>query len=156
MAGEPHANHAQEVLLVESYLPLAHLLHETVEAEPGLRVVAQVRSAREAVAVAAIRQPGLVIMDLHLPDLSGLEAVSLLQGAGCRAKIILLIEQDDLRYHQMAWQRGAAACVGKEHIAGELVAILRQVLAAEPGDAAHPDEQPTKGASEESTWSWSS
>lgn len=124
----------KRVLLVEGHKALAGLLREALTTVAGLEVSAEVASAHRAVTVAAAQQPDLIIIDLHLPDRCGLETIDLLQSKACRAKIILLIEQNDLRYHQGAWQRGAVACVGKDRIANELIRVVRQVLASEPID----------------------
>lgn len=126
----PDTSPAGRVLLVEAHKTLARLLRETLAAMPGLVVAAEVSTAQDALAAAAVNALDLVILDLHLPDAFGLEVVSSLQAAGCRAKVIVLIEEDDVRYHQAAWQRGAAACVEKEHVAGGLARAVHQVLAS--------------------------
>jgi len=126
----PDTSPAGRVLLVEGHKTLARLLRETLAVSPGLVVTAEVNTAHDALAAAAANELDLVIIDLHLPDASGLEVASSLQDAGCRAKVILLIEEDDVRYHQAAWQCGAAACVGKERVAGGLTRVVHQVLTA--------------------------
>lgn len=120
---------AVRVLLVEAHKTLARLLRQTLSTMPGVVVSGEAATARDAVGAVAAGSPDLVILDLHLPDACGLEVASALQQAGCRAKVILLIEEDDVRYHQAAWLRGAAASIGKERVATDLATVVHQVLA---------------------------
>ena len=124
----PTSDEGTRVLLVECHTALARLLTEVLAQAPELRVVAVVERGQLAAAVAGATQPGLVVIDQQLPDLCGLEVVSMLRAAGSTARIILLIEQEDPRYRQAAWQRGASACLAKERIASDLVATSRSVF----------------------------
>jgi two-component system nitrate/nitrite response regulator NarL len=124
----PTSDEGTRVLLVECHKMLARLLTEVLAQAPEFRVVAVAERGHLAAAVAGATQPGLVVIDQQLSDLGGLEVVSTLRAAGCTARIILLIEQEDPRYRQAAWQRGASACLAKERIASDLVATSRSLF----------------------------
>jgi DNA-binding NarL/FixJ family response regulator len=74
-------------------------------------------------------QADLIVLDISMPDLSGLEVAARLRGLGCPAPIIFLTVHADQDYLQSAWQVGAQGYVVKERLATDLVPALRAALA---------------------------
>jgi DNA-binding NarL/FixJ family response regulator len=74
-------------------------------------------------------QADLIVLDISMPDLSGLDVAARLKGMGCPAEIVFLTVHADQDYLQSAWQVGARGYVVKQRLATDLVPALRAALA---------------------------
>ena len=87
-------------------------------------------SAEQALAVCSSELPALIIMDIALPGMNGVEATSLIKHRYPDVSVVMLSNSDMQVYRDGAKAAGAAAFVSKRHIADELVAVLTGLLAA--------------------------
>jgi two-component system chemotaxis response regulator CheB len=78
------AQRAIRVMVVDDAVVVRGLIARWVESEPGLEVVAALRSGREAIAQIAHVDPDVVILDVDMPDMDGITALPQLAGAGAR------------------------------------------------------------------------
>lgn len=80
--------------------------------------------------VAAARElcPDVVVADLSMPGLSGIEVIARLREAGLHAKVVLLTMHEDPEYAAQALQAGASAYVLKHAASSELVAAIHMAL----------------------------
>jgi DNA-binding NarL/FixJ family response regulator len=69
-------------------------------------------------------KPDVVIVDSNLPDICGVDAIPLILRWLPSARIILLSDQEENRYSQVAIKLGAVACIRKELIATDLVPVI--------------------------------
>ena len=104
--------------------------------EPDLDVVGEAGTAREAVAVAEAQQPDVFVMDLGLPDLSGIEATRLVVAASPQTKVLVLTVHDDVAYLRKAFAAGAHGYLVKDAADVELVLAVREVAAG--NEYVHP------------------
>lgn len=104
---------------------LAALLEDTGEFE----VVGFAASGREALAQADALRPQLVVMDLAMPDLNGVEATRRLLQAHPKTKVVALTMHADRRYVSGALKAGAAGYVLKEAAFDELIDAATRVMA---------------------------
>jgi DNA-binding NarL/FixJ family response regulator len=74
-------------------------------------------------------QADLIVLDISMPDLSGLDVAARLKGMGCPAEIVFLTVHADQDYLQSAWHVGARGYVVKQRLATDLVPALRAALA---------------------------
>jgi two-component system response regulator NreC len=95
-----------------------------LETRPGYTVVGEASDGADALAQARRTQPDLVILDLSLPDGSGLAAIPALQQAVPGVKVLVLTVHEDEAYFFAALQAGAAGYVLKGGSASELIAAL--------------------------------
>ena len=79
---------------------------------------------------AARLAPDLIVLDISMPKLNGIEAARQLKAAGSRAKIVFLSVHDDADYVRGALAAGAHGYVVKPRLASDLLLALRQVLAS--------------------------
>lgn len=102
------------VLIVDDQAPFRDVARTVVAIAPGFEVVAEAGSGEEAVAAALDRQPQLVLMDINLPGINGLEATRQIVDARPDTIVILLstYTRDDLPAD--ARDCGAAKYVHKE------------------------------------------
>ncbi len=90
-------------------------------------VVGEAGTRKEAVALAAEAQPDVFVMDLGLPDGSGIAATSEVIRASPTTRVLVLTVHDDIAYLRRAFEAGAAGYLVKEAADVELVQAVRQV-----------------------------
>ena len=125
------------VLIVDDHAVVRAGLAMLVNAEDDLEAVGEAGSAREAVFEARSTKPDVVLMDVMMPDQSGLEVVPQLLKEHPEAKVLVLSMQDDPRYVREAFEAGASGYVLKEAADAELVAAIREIGGG--GRYVHPE-----------------
>ncbi len=91
-------------------------------------MVAAVSDGCAAVDAAAVLQPDVVVLDISMPVLDGLEAAVQIVEAGCTARIVFLTVHEDCDFIEAARNAGAHGYVVKRAITSELLATIRAVL----------------------------
>ena len=119
------------VLLAEDHTLVREGLRELLDAQPGIRVVAEVSDGREAVEAALRLAPDVVVMDAWLPRLSGLLALSEIRRANPGARVVMLSAYERVGFVLEALREGAYAYVPKSAPASELLAAIRAASAGE-------------------------
>jgi two-component system, NarL family, response regulator NreC len=115
------------VLIVDDHAVVRAGLKLLLNAERDIEAVGEAGSAREAIFEARSLNPDLILMDVVMPEQSGLEAVPQLLHEHPDAKVLVLSMQDDPRYVREAFSAGASGYVLKEAADTELVAAIREV-----------------------------
>jgi DNA-binding NarL/FixJ family response regulator len=108
----------------EDFLTLAQRL-----IEPEFDVVKTVDNGQALIEEAARLNPGLLLVDISMPVLNGIEAARRLRIAGSSAKIVFLTVHADPDYVRESLRAGAQGYVVKNRLASDLVFALREVLA---------------------------
>jgi len=103
-------------------------LRQVLEQQPGLTVAGEFSTGQEALAAIGNLAPDLVIMDVHLPDRSGLEISRQLLADGSPLKIIVLSADSDRALVDEALQIGVCGYLLKNSAADELARALRLVM----------------------------
>jgi DNA-binding NarL/FixJ family response regulator len=96
---------------------------------PGLAIVGEAGSAQEAIAQVAMLQPDLVLTDVGMKDMNGIELAGVLLERQPALHIVMLSMYDNPEYVQRALQAGARGYVLKDAPAGEIVAAIQAVTA---------------------------
>jgi len=97
--------------------------------EPTYELVAIVENGREMVAAAKKLKPDVIVVDISMPLLNGIDAVSEIRNAGIQAKIIYLTMHLEVNYARRALATGASAYVLKHSASSELLFAIQQALA---------------------------
>jgi DNA-binding NarL/FixJ family response regulator len=100
--------------------------------EPDIEVVAEASNGRDAVHQAARFDPTVVLMDIRMPEVDGLEATRRILAANARARVLILTTFDVDEYIYEALSAGASGFVLKDDPPEQLIAAMRTVAA---GDA---------------------
>ena len=100
--------------------------------EPDIEVVGEASNGREAIEQAARARPSVVLMDIRMPELDGLEATRRILAADAEARILILTTFDLDEYVYEALRSGASGFVLKDEPPEQLLAAIRTVAA---GDA---------------------
>jgi DNA-binding NarL/FixJ family response regulator len=101
------------------------LLHSHFE------VVAAVKDGLAAVTAATRLMPDLVVLDILMPEMDGIQAAQELRRQGSKAKVVFLTVQQDGEYVAEAFKSGALAYVLKSRMHSDLVQAIDRVLAGE-------------------------
>jgi two-component system nitrate/nitrite response regulator NarL len=114
------------VLIVDDH-PLTREALATLLDSNGFDVVGQAEGGAQAVELARELQPGLVVLDLTMPDMDGLEALPLLREAAPGAEIVMLTASEDDDNLMSAIRGGAAGYLLKSEPPERIVGFLRGV-----------------------------
>jgi two-component system response regulator NreC len=125
------------ILIVDDHAVVRSGLRLLLEAEDDLEPVGEAGTAREAVFQARALKPDVVLMDVVMPDQSGLDVVPTLLRERPETKVLVLSMQDDPQYVRQAFAAGASGYVLKEAADVEVVAAIREV--ARGGRYVHPE-----------------
>jgi len=120
------------VVLVDDVPELRLLVRETLLEDPGIDVVGEASNGREGVEVVAATQPDLVLLDLSMPDMDGLEAIPLIRGASQNARVVVLSGHEAGRVSLEALGQGASRYINKASGLLQIPAIVREVAELEP------------------------
>lgn len=120
------------VLIVDDQAPFRSVARTVVALAPGFRVAGESETGEQAVADAAELGPGLVLMDINLPGITGIEATRRILASGAGAKVVLLSTYTEADLPADARTCGAVAYVHKEDLSP---AVLDRLWSADDGGA---------------------
>ena len=103
-----------------------------LEKEPGLRIVGDADNGRTAIQLAKELTPDIIVMDIGLPGLNGIEATRQIIAASPKTSVIALSMHSDKRYVIQMLRAGAKAYLLKNCASDELVKAIRAVQAKQP------------------------
>jgi two-component system, NarL family, response regulator NreC len=115
------------VLIVDDHPLVRSGLRRVLEQEEDIEPVGEAGSGRDAVFQARDLNPDVIVLDVVMPDQSGLEVLPLLMHEQPTVKVLMLSMQDDIRYVREAFDAGASGYVLKEAADTEVVAAIREV-----------------------------
>ena len=124
------------VLIVDDHAIVRSGLRLLVEREEGLEPVDEASSAREAIFRTIDHRPDVIVIDVTMPEQSGIEVIPKLLEASPDSKVLVLSMHDDPHYVRDAFAAGASGYVLKEAADAEVVAAIREIAAG--GDYVHP------------------
>jgi two-component system response regulator NreC len=107
-----------------------------LDAEPDLETVGEAATAERAVFEAIENKPDIVLLDVMMPETTGIEGMPALLQAAPNTKVLVLSMQDDPRYVREAFDAGASGYILKEAVDTDVVAAIRDVAAG--GRYVHP------------------
>lgn len=119
-------------LFVEDFKPFRAFVRSILAENSFLHVVCETSDGLQAVAKARELRPDLILMDIGLPNLNGLEAARRIRQFLPLTKVVFLTGESDLEVVQEALSIGACGFVAKGQAGSELLAGLEVVLRGEP------------------------
>lgn len=125
------------VLVAEDQAMVLGALATLLEIEEDLAVVARARDGREALALARSERPDVVVTDIEMPEMTGLELAVALKGLEPRPKVIIVTTFARPGYLRRALEAGVSGYLLKDAPAEELASAVRRVHAG--GRAVDPE-----------------
>ena len=119
------------VLIVDDQDLVREGLRMLLEAEPDLSVAGEAGNGGQALAQARRLDPDVILMDVRMPEMNGIEATTRLVQAGCRARVLMLttFNLDEYVYH--ALKAGASGFLLKDASRARLTSAVRAAAAGE-------------------------
>jgi DNA-binding NarL/FixJ family response regulator len=119
------------VLLVDDHAVVRAGLAALLEAEPDLEVVGTASTGEEAVTLAEIGDPQVVVMDLSMPGMGGLEATRAIRDLGKGISVLILTVHAEEEYLLPVLEAGGSGYVTKDRADRELIEAVRMVARGE-------------------------
>jgi DNA-binding NarL/FixJ family response regulator len=122
------------LLIVDDNPVVRELVRRLVQADPEMNVVAEAGDGEEAVRLARELSPDVVLMDLSMPRLDGIQATQLIKADRPQAKVVILTVHADEAYRRAALASGADGFLSKKTLAAGLVPTLKAMGPEKPPD----------------------
>lgn len=119
------------VLLVEDHQIVRQGLKLLVDAQPDLQVIGEVANGKDAIVAIQESRPHVVVFDISMPEMNGIEMVQELRRLGNRSKLLALTANSDRAYLNALVQLGISGYLLKRSAAKELIEAIRKVANGE-------------------------
>ncbi len=117
-----------KLLLVDDQSIVRQGLRMRLLMEPDIVVVGEAGSGEQAIELAHVLTPDIVLMDVEMPGMDGITATDALRATTTRSAIVMMSIHDDAQTRARAQAAGAAAFVTKSGILEELLATVRHIV----------------------------
>ncbi len=124
-------NRKTRILLADDHAVVRQGFRLILRTQADLEVVGEAANGREAVELAATLKPDIVVMDVSMPELNGIEATRRIEEVSPRTRVVALSMHKDSVYVREILRAGARAYVLKEGAEDELLAAIRAVARGE-------------------------
>jgi two-component system, NarL family, response regulator NreC len=118
-----------KLMLVDDHDIVRTGLRSFLETQPGVEVVAEAKSGQQALEKARDAKPDIVLMDITMPDMDGMEATQKLKKLYPDCQILVLTVHADKQYFMKMLSVGASGYLTKQAAADELIAAIQAVAA---------------------------
>jgi DNA-binding NarL/FixJ family response regulator len=98
------------------------------ELDPEFEIVGTAKNGEDAIDGVRRLDPDVLVIDMAMPVMDGLQATERLRDASCRTKIVFLTIHEQSDYVAAAFSAGASGYVTKRHLGTDLAAAIREVL----------------------------
>jgi DNA-binding NarL/FixJ family response regulator len=119
------------ILLADDHAVVRHGFKMILSAQPDMEIVGEAGNGREAVDLAADLRPDVVVMDVAMPELNGIEATRRLTAANPHARVLALSMHKDSVYVREILRAGARGYLLKDSGPADLVAAVRAIASGE-------------------------
>jgi DNA-binding NarL/FixJ family response regulator len=119
-------------LIVDDHRTFGEALHIAMETEKDFRVIGVATSGEEAVSIAENEQPDVVLMDIEMPGMDGIEAIRKVKAVDPEARVVVVSAHQGELIFAKAVEAGASGFLSKDTALRDLVASVRLAYQGEP------------------------
>jgi DNA-binding NarL/FixJ family response regulator len=119
------------VLLAEDHAVVRQGLCALVKSDPHLLLIGEARTGRDAVALAQTAHPDVIVMDISMPELNGLDATRQILAGKSTSRVLILTAHSEEEYIRQARLAGASGYLRKENSAERLLDAIGRVARGE-------------------------
>jgi DNA-binding NarL/FixJ family response regulator len=120
------------LLIADDHALVRSGLRSMLQREPGVEIVGEARNGREAVELCRSLEPDLILMDVRMPEMDGLEATRTIKQECPGTGVLMVTMHENRDYMLEATKAGAVGYVLKDASRNELISAVRRVVNAEP------------------------
>jgi DNA-binding NarL/FixJ family response regulator len=124
------------VLIADDHAIMREGIRSLLSLYDDIEVVGEAGDGREAVTKVEELSPDIILMDIAMPFMDGLEATRRIRKGNHDTKVIILTQHEDKEYVLSSVKAGAAGCISKKAVSSELVSAIRAVYRG--GSFLHP------------------
>jgi DNA-binding NarL/FixJ family response regulator len=123
------------LLIADDHALVRSGLRSMLQREPGIEIVGEARNGCEAVELCRSLRPDLVLMDVRMPEMDGLEATRAIKREFPETAVLMVTMHENRDYMLEATKAGAAGYVLKDASRNELISAVWRVVGAEPSNS---------------------
>ena len=120
------------ILLADDHAVVRHGLRASLRSLPGVEICGEAATGREAIDLAKATRPDLVILDLSMPEINGVEAARAIRRASPRTEVLVLTLHVSEEIARVALRSGIRGYVAKSDPHSELIAAVQSVREQKP------------------------
>lgn len=117
-----------KIILADDHTVIRSGLRALLERQPDFTVVAEAEDGRQAIQLAAAHAPDVIVMDVAMPNLNGIEATRQIATAQPKVAIVVLSMHSDESYVMRALKAGARGYLLKDSAEADLIQAIRTVV----------------------------
>ena len=121
------------VVLADDHAGVRGMVREILKAAPELEVVGEAGNGVEALEVVQACQPDVLLLDMEMPLMNGVQVAARLKAVGASVRILAISAYDDRSYIEGVLESGAAGYVLKDDLPGNLIEVVRGVAQGRKG-----------------------
>jgi DNA-binding NarL/FixJ family response regulator len=113
------------VVLADDNQSFRGTLKAILSLQPDIEIIGEAVTGREAIRQVAKLRPDVLVLDIRLPDMDGLEVLRQLREAGDQTRVVVLSLWDNIEYRRTAAEQGASAYVVKGAAFTQILPVIR-------------------------------
>jgi DNA-binding NarL/FixJ family response regulator len=119
------------IIIADDHELVREVMRSILNSEPDLRIIDEAKDGQESIDLCRLQRPELVLMDVRMPKMNGLEATQTIKEELPTTKVLIMSAYEDPFFVSRAVRAGADGYVRKLSLVQELVDAIRGVLRGE-------------------------